>query len=146
MSILCSMQCVQLVKMYCAEGKCSTTKMCDDAMEPKFFFVEITPISKVSSISVIKCEGCSFNTIKDSTRFVGSLGLVFNRLPRTCRHKLSTSFARTRLQFCRLVLMVSRFYPQTLSFSDFFSLCTFLVVMLVTSFQDFGDSIRFVSD
>ena len=44
----------------------------DDAMKPKFSFVEITPISEVSSISVIKWD---------------------NRLPRTCRHKLSTSFA-----------------------------------------------------
>ena len=42
--------------------------------------------------------------------------------------------------------MVSRLYPQSLSFSDFSSLCRFHVVMLVTSFQDFKDSIRFDSD
>ena len=64
-----------------------------DAMKPKFSFVEITTISKVSSISVIKCERCSSNTIRDSTQFLGNLGIVFNRLPCTCRHKLSTSFA-----------------------------------------------------
>ena len=95
--------------------------MCDDdTMKPKFSFVEITPISKVSSISVIKCKGCSFTTIKDSTRFFLKFGPCFNRLPRTCRHKLSTLY-----------------------FSDCSSLCTFLVVILVTSFQNFRGSIQF---
>ena len=131
--------------------------MCDDdAMRPKFSFVEITPISKVSSISMIKCEGCSVRTIKDFTRFfffffffVFRLGLVFNRLPSTCRHKLSTSFA-VMVGNEATVLQMSfdglSFISSVAILFRLLLLCTFLVVMLVTSFQDFRDSIRFVSD
>ena len=34
-----------------------------------------------------------FNTIRDSTLFFWKFGACFSRLPRTCRHKLSASFA-----------------------------------------------------
>ena len=123
--------------------------MCDDdAMKPKFSFIEITPISKVSSISAIKCEGRSFNTIKDSTRFFESLGLVFNRLSRTYGHKLSTSFAvmvgnnarvlQTSFDGLSLISSVAILFqtaPRCVNF--FLVLRQGRVVMLATSFQDF---------